>query len=208
MKQEPEKLARLAVAVPGVYEQHGAAFDQQRPKHLYEKKWLDRFVSILPDGGSVLDVGCGAGEPFIPYFLSHGLVVEGQDIAGSMLEIVRTRFPDLTFYAGDMASMNLGKRFNGIIAWNSFFHLTQDAQREALKRFGEHLLPGGVLMLTVGGEAGEVIGHVNGAEVYHSSLSPEEYRERLSELDIKVVDFVVDDEECGQQTVLLAQKSS
>ena len=125
-----------------------------------------------------------------------------------MLEIARSRFPELTFHSGDMASMDIGKQFDGIIAWNSFFHLTQDAQREALKRFGDHLAPGGVLMLTVGGEAGELIGHVNGAEVYHSSLSPEEYRERLRRLDIEVVEFVVDDEECGQQTVLLAQKSS
>ncbi|MGI9265568.1 MAG: class I SAM-dependent methyltransferase [Gammaproteobacteria bacterium] len=204
---EKSKLSDLATRTREVYEQHGAAFDQQRPKNLYEKKWLDRFIARLPENASILDVGCGAGEPFIPYFLSRGLSVEGLEFAESMLEIVRERFPDLVFYPADMSDFTLGRKFDGIIAWNSFFHLTKVAQRKALVCFSQHLNPGGALMLTVGGEDGEVVGHVNGAEVYHSSLAPDDYRSSLATLGIEVVEFVIDDEECGQQTVLIGQKS-
>ena len=203
---KPADLEKLASGIRDVYEEHGAAFDEQRPKGLHEKKWLDRFLDQLPQNGSILDAGCGAGEPFIPFFLSRGFKVEGLDLAESMLEISRTRFPQLRFHQASMSDFDLGRTFDGIIAWNSFFHLTREAQREALKCFGLHLEPGGTLMLTVGPRDGEVIGHVNGAEVYHSSLAPDEYREALSALNIEVIEFVFEDEDCDQQTVLIGRK--
>lgn len=201
------KLVELASRTREVYEENGTAWDQQRPRHLLERKWLDRFLGLLPTSSSILDAGCGAGEPFIPYFLSHGHEVEGLDFAESMLEIARSRFPELAFHAADMSDFELGRKFDGIIAWNSFFHLTREAQRKALARFSHHLNDNGALMLTVGPGNGEVVGHVNGAEVYHASLAPDDYRDELKDLGIKVVDFVFEDEDCYQQTVLIGRKT-
>ncbi len=200
--------AELALKTHVVYEEHGAAFDQQRPKGLHEKKWLDHFLELLPEGASILDVGCGAGEPFIPYFLSRGVDVEGLDFAMTMLKIARSRFPQLTFHHMNMCRMQIGKQYDGIIAWNSFFHLTRDSQRQALERFSEHLKSRGIIMLTVGPRAGEVVGHVNGAEVYHASFDPDQYAEILGDLGIRVLEFVAEDEACDQQTVLIGCKSA
>lgn len=50
------------------YQAHASAWDQQRPKILFEKEWLDRFLANLPDGGTVLDVGDG---------LDHGTAMDG-----------------------------------------------------------------------------------------------------------------------------------
>lgn len=61
-------------------------------------------------------------------------------------------------------------------------------------------------MLTVGHEAGEVIGHVAGEEVYHSSLSIDEYRQILNKMGLNTVEFVTEDPNCDFATVLLAQK--
>jgi ubiquinone/menaquinone biosynthesis C-methylase UbiE len=43
----------------------GAAreWDEARGRNLFERGWLDRFTALLPPGGSVLDIGCGSGEP-------------------------------------------------------------------------------------------------------------------------------------------------
>ncbi|PZP54691.1 MAG: SAM-dependent methyltransferase, partial [Delftia acidovorans] len=43
--------------VIGLYTEYGADFDNQRGRSLVEKPWLDRFTSLLPDGGSILDIG-------------------------------------------------------------------------------------------------------------------------------------------------------
>jgi hypothetical protein len=62
--------------------------------------------------------------------------------------------------------------------------------------------------LLVGHEKGEITGRVNTNEVYHSSLSPEEYKELMEKYNLTIIDFVLRDPECNNHTVLLAKKSS
>jgi len=191
----------------GVYERQGARFDQERPKVLFEKKWLARFQALLPDNAHILDVGCGAGEPIAGYFIRQGIQLTGVDFAAAMLEISRSRFPDNRWVQMDMRKLALDERYDGLIAWHSFFHLTQEDQRLVLKLFADHLKPGGVMLLTVGHEAGEVIGHVGDESVYHASLSPEKYEAILKEKEMKVVEFVPEDPDVHGSTILLAQKA-
>jgi len=61
------------------YERDAIAWDTDRGRNLVEKLWLDRFTSLLPGGGSVLDLGCGSGEPIGRYLTEHGLSVIGID---------------------------------------------------------------------------------------------------------------------------------
>ena len=187
------------------YEEHAHAWDSQRPKVLFEQSWLDRFVSCLPSGGNVLDVGCGAGEPIARYLIDQRFNVTGIDAAPAMVEICRSRFPAQHWRVMDMREMSLDQSFDGIIAWDSFFHLDPDEQRAVLRRFRGHLKPGGALMVTVGDQAGEVLGRVNGVEVYHSSLAPEEYRAILQTAGFEDVTLVLCDESCGGHSVLLAR---
>ena len=46
-----------------------------------------------------------------------------------------------------MRSLDLGRRFGGIVAWDSFFHLTADEQRALIPRLAGHLAPGRRLAL-------------------------------------------------------------
>jgi SAM-dependent methyltransferase len=159
----------------------------------------------LPDKGSVLDAGCGTGDPIAKYFIELGYSVTGIDYSRSMIELARERFPHADWLVTDMTQLDLETTFDGIIGWHSFFHLTPDQQRNTMKCFVAHLKPKGALMLTVGTQEGEVAGHVCGEEVYHSSLSPEEYRQILNNLGLEIVDFVFEDPECDYATVLLAR---
>jgi SAM-dependent methyltransferase len=199
-------LRALAARTRQTYEKHAARFDAERPKRLHEKAWLDRFAALLPSDGAILDLGCGAGDPIAAYFTAAGFTVTGVDVAEAMIALAKARFPAGDWRHGDMRTLALDEQFDGIIAWNSFFHLTPEEQHEALTRIAAHLAPGGALLLTVGPAAGEVVGHVGGDEVYHSSLNPEEYAAILERHGISVVQFVAEDPECGLQTVLLAQR--
>ena len=105
-----------------------------------------------------------------------------------------------------MRGLDLGKAFDGVIGWDSFFHLTPDEQRATLARLAAHLKPGGALMLTVGPDAGEVAGHVGDDPVYHSSLSSEEYGAALAGFGLRILHFVRQDPDCGFHTVLVAQR--
>jgi len=82
-----------------------------------------------------------------------------------------------------------------------------DDQKATLRRFADHLVDGGALLLTVGPDASEVVGHVGGEPVCHASLTPEEYASVLAALGLSIVSFVPDDPVCDYASVLLATKA-
>ncbi len=201
-----QQMDALAAGTQDVYERMGPRFDAERHKHLVERKWLSRFEALLPEQAEILDAGCGAGEPIAQYFIENGHRLTGIDYASSMIQLISQRFPSHDWQLADMRSLELDRQFDGIISWHAFFHLRPNEQRAALVRFADHLKPGGALMLTVGTAEGEVVGHVGGEMVYHSSLSPEEYREILAGQGLRIVDFVFEDPDCDMSSILLAQK--
>ena len=193
-------------ATRDVYDAAAAVYDAQRTRAFFEAGWLRRFARALPEGGRVLDLGCGTGRPLAGWLIGEGFKVTGADFSPSMLELARERWPDGDWRLADMRSLDLGESFDGILGWDSFFHLTQDEQRACLPRLAEHLLPSGALMVTVGPEAGEVTGHVDGRPVYHASLSPADYAAVLEDCGMRMTGFLAEDPECGGHTVLMARK--
>lgn len=189
-----------------VYDRHAKAWDLHRSRVFFEKAWLKRFVSVIPAQSSILDVGCGAGEPIAAYLIERGFSVTGVDVSPAMIEISRSRFPEMDWVVMDMRDLALKRRFHGLVGWDSFFHLDPDEQRSTLQLFFRHLHPGGALLLTVGHEAGEVLGTVEGERVYHSSLDSEEYRQILFSAGFKKVEIALQDKDCGFHTVLLASQ--
>ena len=187
-----------------IYEKNAQAWDRHRPRLLIEKTWLDKFVQPLATGAHLLDVGCGAGEPISSYLLGRGFCVTGIDSSPAMIDICRSRNPSEKWLVMDMRELSMDEKFDGIIAWDSFFHLNPDEQRRTLQRFIVHLKPYGNLLLSVGHEAGEVLGRVEGETVYHSSLSAQEYQQILHSAGFESIDTVLEDEHCDCRSVLLA----
>lgn len=194
-----------AAAIIDHYQRHAAAFDAARSKHLFEKNWLDRFLKLVPHKTPVLDLGCGSGQPIARYLVDNGCSVQGIDSAPAMISMCATRFPAHRWQVADMRDLQLGERFGGILAWNSFFHLSHDDQRRMFPVFRDHAMPGAVLMFTSGPTHGIAFGTFADEPLFHASLAPEEYRSLLSQNDFAVLDFVPDDPACNGHTVWLAQ---
>lgn len=202
-----DDLAALALQTQQVYERNAARFDRERSRQLYERAWLDRLLDGLAVGAPVLDLGCGAGDPIAAYIRQQGFQVVGLDASNAMLAIARQRYPQGDWRLGDMRQLDLPERFDAIVGWDSFFHLTAQEQRDTLPRIAAHLNPLGQLMLTVGPSAGEVAGHVGDDPVYHASLAPQDYEQRLAVLGVEIVDFVKEDPAAWGRTVLFARKA-
>ena len=191
--------------VPGLYEDNATAWDRQRGTDLIEKLWLDRFLNLLPRKPSILDAGCGSGEPIDRYLIERGASVTGVDSSPSLIAICRERFRDQEWIVGDMRSLDLRRRFNGVLAWHSSFHLTPDQQRQLIPRLIAHLMPGGAMMFTSGPKAGESIGEWQGEPLYHASLEPAEYEALLSSNGLRVVEKCLNNPDCGGASIWLAQ---
>ncbi len=194
-------------AIIDLYERHAHDYATDRGRRLGgERAWLDRFAELLPSGASILDLGCGSGEPIAAYLIERGFAVEGVDSSPSFIAMCRARFPDRLWHVADMRALVLGQRFHGILAWDSFFHLTADDQRRMFAIFESHTAPDAALMFTSGGAHGESVGSYRGEPLYHASLAPEEYRELLAASGFHVVHHVADDASAGGHTIWLAQR--
>lgn len=187
-----------------IYEANAARWDAERARTLVERRWLDKLLAHVQQGGSVLDLGCGAGEPIAAYLIGQGCAVTGVDFAPAMLSMARARFPQGHWIEADMRALDLGERFHGIVAWNSFFHLSRDEQRAVIPRLARHLLPGGPLLVTVGPRDDEVLGQVADETVYHASLDLGAYGAHLARSGLGIEAFVAEDPGCGGHSVLLA----
>ena len=191
-------------AVSDLYERHAEAYDRDRDRSLQERAWLDRFLVHVRPGGTVLDIGCGMGEPIARYLLDRGVRVVGVDASPSMIKRCRARFPDSEWLVADMRELELDRRFDGVLAWDSVFHLGMDAQQGMFPRFAAHARPGAPLMFTSGPAEGEVVGSYCEEPLYHASLSPAKYEKLLATSGFVVRAYVADDPETGQHTVWLA----
>jgi SAM-dependent methyltransferase len=192
----------------GLYQRHAAAFDAQRGRGLMERAWLDRFTALIPPGGAVLDLGCGMGEPIAAHLIAAGFRVTGVDSAPSLLALCRARFPLQDWVLADMRGLDLGRRFDGLLAWDSFFHLDHADQRAMFPVFARHAAPGAALMFTSGPSEGVALGCFEGEALHHASLSPGEYRGLLAAHGFAVVAHRAEDPECGGHTIWLARRDA
>jgi len=190
----------------GLYERHALAFDELRGKNLFEKSWIDRFASLVPAQGTVLDLGCGSGEPIAADLIRRGFRVTGVDSSKSLIGLCRQRFPQEQWIVRDMRKLPPGRTFNGIIAWHSFFHLNPADQRAMFPVFAYLSAPGAPLMFTAGHFSGVAMGEFGGEPLYHASLDRGEYLELLTANGFRVVSQVTQDPDCGGATVWLAQR--
>jgi SAM-dependent methyltransferase len=189
-----------------LYERHAHAWDADRGSELVvERAWLDRFLGLLPPGTSVLDLGCGSGQPIARHLIARKFHVLGVDSSATLIALCRQRFPEHEWLMADMRTLSLNRQFQGIIAWDSFFHLSHEHQRRMFAIFQAHACAGTALMFTSGPRHGEAIGSYQGERLYHASLAPEEYRGLLSSYGFGLVFYQAEDPLCALHTVWLAQ---
>jgi SAM-dependent methyltransferase len=174
---------------------------------LMEREYLQAVLAGLPPGGTVLDLGCGGGEPIAGFFLRRGYRVVGLDGVTAMLAACRRHFPDMALVAADMRALPFRGSFDAVIAWDSFFHLPYQAQRDLFPVFGDLVAPGGRLLFTGGPSHGRADGVMDGLTFAHYSLAPQAYRELLGRFGFAVLLHRVEDPACGGHTIWLAEKT-
>lgn len=196
-----------AERIIGIYERHAGAWVGARLREgsLYERAWLDRFCGSIPQSSSVLDLGCGAGAPIAKYPNELGYSITGVDSSPAMVSMFQSHLPREQAFVADMRELSLDQVFHGILAWDSFFHLTHDDQRRMFPIFRAHAAPRAALMFTSGPAHGEVVGRLEGEPLYHASLAAAEYTELLDGEGFDIVSTLSEDQTCGGRTVWLAQ---
>ncbi|GIL38269.1 class I SAM-dependent methyltransferase [Roseiterribacter gracilis] len=195
--------------VINIYERNAAGWDADRQHRRPdgEASWIKRFVAAAAPGSRILDLGCGSGEPIARDLLAAGCAVTGVDSSPSLIALCQQRFPQQDWIVADMRRLDLRRRFGGIVAWHSLFHLTQDEQASMFPIFAQHAAPGAPLLFTSGSKRDVTIGTWRGEALYHASLDASDYEALLASSGFTLIDHVVEDAACGGATVWLSLRS-
>jgi hypothetical protein len=113
--------------------------------------------------------------------------------------------PDQEWIVADMRSLALSRRFDGILAWDSFFHLRHADQRAMFRIFAAHAAPAAVLMFNAGFSHGEAVGSYRGDPLYHASLDPSEYETLLTGSGFELIEHSINDPAKGGRIFWLAR---
>jgi len=102
------------------YNQNAAEYFDHTVDIDMKEQW-DRFTSLLPEGGSVLDLGCGSGRDS-EYFISCGFDVTAMDASEEMCNLASIHIGqdvlNLSF-----EEMDFNEVFDGIWACASLLHV-------------------------------------------------------------------------------------
>jgi SAM-dependent methyltransferase len=182
-------------------------FDNARTKDLsLERGYLISAKMSLPRKAKVLDIGCGTGEPIAQFFSDCGYSLMGVDASEKMIGLCKKRFPDHNWVIKDMRKLHIHETFDLVIAWHSLFHLPHEDQRQVLKQISLLVRSDGLLMFTSGYEYSEVWSNNGGCDLYHASLSIDEYKKILQENGFSIEINNIRDSSCGGATVWVAKK--
>ena len=200
------RMTHPANRIIGHYERHATAWDSDRQNSGWnDKVWHDLFVNSLTAGAKILDLGCGSGRPVAQHMAQRGLLVTGVDSSPTMISLCRSRLPDHEWIVADMRELSLGRRFDGILAWDSFFHLGHDDQRRMFAVFAQHASANALLMFNAGPQHGEGIGNYRGDPLYHASLAPDEYEVLINRFGFEVIEHAANDKRAGGRTAWLCR---
>src|ERR1700743_113368 len=84
------------------YERHALSWDaDRRAAGWNDKPFIERFLSFLPAGTTVLDLGCGGGSPVALHMVAQGFRVTGVDSSPTLVSLCRQRMPDQEWIVGD-----------------------------------------------------------------------------------------------------------
>ena len=104
---------------------------------------------MLPDGGTVLDLGCGTGVPISELLIERGFHLYGVDASPRMVAAFRARFPNVPVECTAVEDSDFfGRTFDGVVAWGLLFLLDAEVQCRLLARVATLLPSGGSLLFT------------------------------------------------------------
>ena len=104
---------------------------------------------VLPQGASILDLGCGTGVPISLTLIRRGFNLYGVDASHSMIAAFRDRFPSVPIECAAVEDSDFFNRtFDGVVVWGLFFLLSAEVQRKLITKIAAVLPIGGRLLFT------------------------------------------------------------
>ena len=146
----------------------------------------------LPEGASILDLGCGHGVPISMALMDDGFVIYGVDASPSLAAAFGRRFPQAHIACETVQDSRFFDRtFDGVIAVGLMFLLPAERQRDLIRKVALALNRGGRFLFTSPVQVCPWPDVVTGRTSV--SIGDEAYKAALSDAGLTLLGEVVDE---------------
>jgi cyclopropane fatty-acyl-phospholipid synthase-like methyltransferase len=172
-----------------IYDQFAQTYDTNR--NLFDMTdVIDDFCKRLsPAPGHLLDLGCGAGEPFSAHFIRQGWHVTGVDLSQKMLALANKYVPAMKTILSDICDVDFADhQFDAVISIYCLFHIDHKQHENLFKNIYHWLKPGGKLLFTyasreyTGSDIFSGYKEFRGQQLFYSHTNPENITAMLNSI--------------------------
>lgn len=186
----------MDIDIREIYDRFAQTYDKNR--YLFDMTdVMDDFFRRLPSiKGSLLDLGCGAGEPFPAYFIQKEWQVTGVDFSSKMLELAHRYQPAMKTIAADIREVEFpDEQFDAVTTIYCLFHIEYEKHEGIFRKIYRWLKPGGRGLFTyatkayTGADSFSGYRKFMGERLFYSHTTPEKLREILETIGFKIDAF-------------------
>ena len=174
---------------------------------------LRELLALLPDGATVLDVGCGAGIPALAEIAKRHRAL-GIDVSGEQVRRAQTNVPAARVVHADALEFDVEpESLDAVVAFYVLDHVPREQHALLLDRFRRWLRPGGLVLFTVEvEEMPDVVGEWLGVPMFFSCFERETTLRLTAEAGFAALSSEVETQVEGDRPVdwlwVLARKSA
>jgi ubiquinone/menaquinone biosynthesis C-methylase UbiE len=174
-------------------------------------RWLRKLLDRLEPGSSVLDLGCGSGEP-ADVEISKEHQVTGVDISQTQITLARQNVPTGHFLHGDAGSVEFPpSSFDAVVSFYTLEHIPREEHQIVLQRINNWLQVGGLLLISIeAGDYDDVMGEWLGVPMFISCYDPETMKQMVNEAGFELLETDIETQLEGGNDIpflwVLAQK--
>lgn len=153
--------------------------------------YLETLEEHVPQGATLLDVGCGAGIPTTGR-LAKRFDVTGVDISPGQIARARKNVANARFVTSDIAKVDFPPdSFDAVTAFFSIVHVPREEQQAVFRSIVRWLRPGGVFMGSLSasgkGQAASYEDDFFGAPMYWSNYDAIANQRMVAEAGLQIV---------------------
>jgi len=170
----------MDITLREIYNGFAETYEKNRGLFDMTKVLASFYGRLHVEKGRLLDLGCGAGEPFPRFFIDRGWIVTGVDFSERMLELASKYIPEMQTIYADMCKVEFKpSQFEAITAIYSLFHVPRNDHAALFDKFYRWLCPKGKVLFTYATK--EFTGSIEfdgykefmNQELYYSHKSPD-----------------------------------
>ena len=156
-------------------------------------RWLKKLLNQLDPGSSVLDLGCGSGEPAdVEISKEHKLT--GVDISQVQINLARQNVPTGYFLHGDAGSVEFAAAsFDAVVSFYTLEHIPREEHEAVLRHIYQWLRPGGFFLMSMeAGEYDDVTGKWLGVPMFISCFDPETMKRLVNRASFEILETAIE----------------